>query len=268
MNIWSILGLFLFLGVVLAGVVTTITPKEYHMFADLPAIFLVVGGTLGVASITVQLNKVGTLFKVFFIRLIKGKRIEYKNVIKEVMLSSESYRRGESLPEIIKKVHDHFFKECLQLIDDNVVKGEELFDLLDDRVKNMHNHYSEEANRFKSLAKFPPAFGLMGTVLGMIALLSNLGGADAMKLIGPAMGTCLVATFLGIVMANVVVLPVGESLGEASKEVYLKNKIIVEGVRLIVAKTNPIIVAEKLNTFLLPSDRVNWKELVSNEGKA
>jgi chemotaxis protein MotA len=268
MNIWSILGLFLLLGVVLAGVVTTITPKEYHMFADLPAIFLVVGGTLGVASITVQLNKVGTLFKIFFIRLIKGKRIDYKIVIKEVMISSESYRRGESLPEIINKVHDHFFKECLQLIDDNVVKGEELFDLLDDRVRNMHSHYSEEANRFKNLAKFPPAFGLMGTVLGMIALLSNLGGADAMKLIGPAMGTCLVATFLGILMANVVVLPVGESLSESSKETYLKNKIIVEGIRLIVAKTNPIIVAEKLNTFLLPSERVNWKELVSNEGKS
>lgn len=268
MNIYSILGLLLLLGVVGAGVVTTITPKEYHMFADLPAIFLVIGGTLGVASITVQINRVGILFKVFFIRLIKGKRIDYRIVIKEIMMSSESYRRGESLPEIIGKANDHFFKECLQLLDDNVVKGEDLFDLLDHRVKNMHVHYSEEANRFKSLSKFPPAFGLMGTVLGMIALLSNLGGADAMKLIGPAMGTCLVATFFGIVVANVVVLPVGESLGEGSKEIYLKNKIIVEGVRLIVTKTNPIIVAEKLNSFLLPGDRVNWKELVANEGKA
>lgn len=268
MNIFSILGLLLLLGVVGAGVVTTITPKEYHMFADLPAIFLVVGGTLGVASITVQINRVGTLVKIFFIRLIKGKRIDYKNVIKEIMLSSESYRRGDSLPEIITSANDHFLKEALQLIDDNVVKGEELFDLLEDRVRNMHRHHGDESNRFKSLAKFPPAFGLMGTVLGMIALLSNLGGADAMKMIGPAMGTCLVATFFGIVVANVVILPIGESLGESSKEVYLKNKIIVEGVRLIVAKTNPIIVAEKLNSFLLPSDRVNWKELVGAEGKA
>jgi chemotaxis protein MotA len=108
----------------------------------------------------------------------------------------------------------------------------------------------------------------MGTVLGMIALLSNLGGADAMKMIGPAMGTCLVATFFGIVTANVIVLPVGESLGESAKEIYIKNKIIVEGIRLIVAKTNPVIVAEKLNSFLLPHDRLDWKELVKNEGKA
>jgi chemotaxis protein MotA len=268
MNVYSVLGVLLLLGVVGAGIVTTITPKEYHMFADLPAIFLVVGGTLGVASITVQINRVGILFKTFFFRLIRGKRIDYKKAIKEIMVSSESYRRGEALSDIILSAQDPFLKECLQLIDDNVVKGEELFDLLDDRVRNMHLHYSDEANRFKNLAKFPPAFGLMGTVLGMVALLSNLGGADAMKLIGPAMGTCLVATFMGIVVANVFILPIGESLGESSKEIYLKNKIIVEGIRLINAKTNPIIVAEKLNSFLLPQDRVNWKELVGNEGKA
>jgi chemotaxis protein MotA len=268
MNIFSVLGVLLLFGVVGAGVVTTITPKEYHLFADLPAIFLVLGGTLGVASLTVQINRVGTLFKVFFFRLIKGQRIDYKKVIKEIMMCSESYRRGEAIPAIIAKSQDHFLKESLQLLDDNVVKGEELFELMDDRVRNMHHHYTEEAGRFKSLAKFPPAFGLMGTVLGMIALLSNLGGADAMKMIGPAMGTCLVATFFGIVTANVIVLPVGESLGESSKEIYLKNKIIVEGIRLIAVKTNPIIVAEKLNSFLLPTDRVNWKELVESEGKA
>ncbi len=268
MNIYSVIGLFALLGVVAAGIVTTITPKEYHMFADLPAIFLVVGGTLGAASITVQINRIGVLFKVFFIRLIFGKRIDYAKVIKEIMITSESNRRGEAMAEIIKNAKDHFLIECLQLLDDNVIKGEDLFDLLDDRVRNMHGHYSDEANRFKNLAKFPPAFGLMGTVLGMIALLSNLGGADAMKLIGPSMGTCLVATFMGIFVANVVVLPIGESLGESSKEIYLKNKIIVEGMRLIAVKTNPIIVAEKLNSFLLPSDRVDWKVLVAAEGKA
>lgn len=266
MNIFSIVGILLLLGVVAGGVVTTITPKEYHMFLDLPAIFLVLGGTIGVASITVQINRVGVLLKSFFHRLIKGHRIDYRIAIKEIMIASESYRRGESMTEIISKCNDHFLKEALQLIDDNVIKGEELFDVLEDRVKNMHLHYNDEASRFKNLAKFPPAFGLMGTVLGMIALLANLGGADAMKLIGPAMGTCLVATFFGIVTANVFVLPIGESLGENAKEVLLKNKIIVEGVRLILTKTNPIIVAEKLNSFLLPSDRVNWKEMVGVEG--
>ena len=261
MNIFSVLGFIGIICVVLAGVVTTITPKEYHLFLDLPAIFLVVGGTIGVAAFTVQLNRVGVLLKSFFLRLIKSKRVKHQVLVKEVMLAAEEYRRGDPLSTIADHCHDHFLKEGLLLMNDNILKGEDLFDVLGDRVKNMHGHYSEEANRFKNLAKFPPAYGLMGTVLGMIALLSNLGGADAMKMIGPAMGTCLVATFMGIVMANVVILPIGDSLSDNAKEIYLKNKIILEGLRLISVKTNPIIVAEKLNSFLLPSDRLDWKEV-------
>lgn len=151
------------------------------------------------------------------------------------------------------------------MLQDNIIKGEELFDMLEDRIANMYSHYSDEANRFKNLGKYPPAFGLMGTVLGMIALLSNLGGADAMKMVGPAMGMCLVATFLGIVVANVFILPIGDSLADNAKEINLKNRIIVEGIRLISERTNPIIVAEKLNSFLLPSDRLDWKEMAAQK---
>jgi chemotaxis protein MotA len=261
MNFFSLAGFLVLLGVIAAGIVMSITPKEYHLFMDLPALLLVIGGTIAVGAITVQINRIGVLIKVFFVGLTKGKRVDYVTVIKEIMVSSEKYRKGEALPAIISQVDDHFLKEGLQLLSDNVIKGEELYDLLGDRAKNMYYHYNEGAIHFRNLGKFPPAFGLMGTVLGMIALLSNLGGADAMKMIGPAMGMCLVATFLGIVMANVFILPMAETLSQSAKEIYLKNKIIAEGMRLIANKTNPIVVAEKLNTFLLPNDRVDWKTM-------
>ncbi len=266
MNFFSIASLIFILGVVLAGIVTTITPKEYHMFADLPAIFLVLGGTFGAAAITVQINRVGLLLKAFFLRLLSGKRIHYKNIIKEIMEMAEDYRGGASIASLKAKTKEAFIIEGLQMIEDNIIKGDELFDLLEERVENMYLHYSEESTRFKNLGKYPPAFGLMGTVLGMIALLSNLGGADAMKMIGPAMGTCLVATFFGIVTANVFILPIGDSLADNAKEINLKNKIIIEGLRLLSTKTNPIIVAERLNSFLLPNERLDWKKVSGKKG--
>jgi len=266
MNIFSIFSLLFILAVVFAGIVTTITPKEYHLFADLPAIFLVLGGTLGAAAITVQINRLGLLLKAFFLRMIKGKRIYYNSIIKEIMGLAEEYRGGASISLLKDKTKDHFLIEGLQMIEDNIVKKEDMFEMLEDRVDNMYHHYSEEANRFKNLGKYPPAFGLMGTVLGMIALLSNLGGADAMKMIGPAMGMCLIATFLGIVTANVFILPIGDSLADNAKEIKLKNTIIVEGLRLLMDKTNPVIVAEKLNSFLLPSERLDWKEVIGKNG--
>jgi len=258
-NIFSVLGFLFIIAVVGAGVIATISPKEYHIFGDLPALFLVIGGTFGVAAFTVQINRIGVLLKAFMFQVLKSNRVKNQDFVKEVMIAAEAYRRGESLPEIMNKCKDPFFKEGLGMISDNILKNDELFDVLQDRVKNMYTIYSEEANRFKNLAKYPPAYGLLGTVLGMIALLSNLGGADAMKMIGPAMGTCLVATFFGIVVANVIILPIGDALADNAKEIYQKNKIILEGLRLIYVKSNPIIVAEKLNSYLLPKDRLDWK---------
>lgn len=263
MNFFSVLGFLFIFAVMGGGIVTTISAKEYHLFADLPAIFLVLGGTIGAAAITMQINRVGRLLKVFFQRMITGKRVEYSLVIKDLMLIAEAYRRGDSISSLKEKTKDHFLQEGLQMIDDNILRGDELFEVLDSRVEHMFTHYSEEAAKFKNLGKYPPAFGLMATVLGMIALLSNLGGADAMKMVGPAMGMCLVATFMGIVLANVFILPIGDSLADNAKEINLKNRIIVEGLVLISEKTNPIVVAEKLNSFLLPSERLDWKEVAA-----
>ncbi len=263
MNIFSILGFLFIFAVMGGGIVTTISAKEYHLFADLPAIFLVLGGTLGAAAITMQINRVGKLLKAFFFRMIKGKRVEYSHIIKDLMMIAEAYRRGESIAALKDKTKDQFLQEGLQMIDDNILRGDELFEVLDSRVEHMFTHYNDEATKFKNLGKYPPAFGLMATVLGMIALLSNLGGADAMKMVGPAMGMCLVATFMGIVLANVFILPIGDSLADNAKEINLKNRIIVEGLVLISEKTNPIVVAEKLNSFLLPSDRLDWKAVAA-----
>lgn len=58
------------------------------------------------------------------------------------------------------------------------------------------------------------------------------------------------------------VMPIGENLIDSSKEIYLKNKIIVEGMKLLVKKTNPVVLAEKLNTYLIPSQRLDWKKVL------
>jgi chemotaxis protein MotA len=103
----------------------------------------------------------------------------------------------------------------------------------------------------------------MGAVLGMIALLSGLGKPGAEKSIGPSMSIALVATLYGIAFANLIVIPIGENLTETAKEHQRKNIIIVEGVKLVAAKTNPIVLAEELNSYLLPSERVDWKTITA-----
>lgn len=233
------------------------------MFLDYPSAFIVLGGTLAATAISFQIDRLGILLKVFLNRVIKGRKIEYEKIIANIMTISESFRKGEKLGDLAAQQEDHFLKEALILASEEVLRGDELIDVLKDRAKNMHFYYMEETQKFKSIGKFPPAFGMMGTTIGMIVLLSNLGGADAMKMVGPAMAVCLITTLYGVVVANLGVLPVAENLFAQTKETHLKNQIIVAGVGLIIEKTNPIVVAEKLNSFLPPSKRLDWKEVVN-----
>ena len=110
---------------------------------------------------------------------------------------------------------------------------------------------------FKVLSKLPPAFGLLGAVLGMVALMQALGGEDAFATIGPAMASAMVATFYGIAFANFILIPIGENLSLSSNQDLVIRKMILEGIKIIRNKEHPIVIEEELKSFLLPSEREN-----------
>ncbi|NOT78223.1 MAG: hypothetical protein HOP07_04390 [Bacteriovoracaceae bacterium] len=259
MNFYSIIGFSLSIIVFAIGLVTS--TDSFSHFWDWPALLIVLGGTIAAMSTAFQFDRIVVLMKFFFSRMIFGKKVDYKTLIREILVIADGYRKGESLESHIAKTKDDFLKDALNLVNDNVLEGEDLYDVLDSRAENLNYLYSEEANKFKAAGKYPPAFGLMGTTIGMIVLMSNLGGADALKKVGPAMSICLAATLYGVAIANFFIIPIGENLVDSTRESYLKNKIIVEGVKLMVEKTNPIILAEKLNSFLIPSKRLDWKQV-------
>ena len=216
MNIASIIGFIIATGVLFFGL--KLASPEMSIFVDYPSMFIVFGGTFAATAISFQVDKIGILLKVFFARIIKGKNIKYEDIIANLMGIAESYRKGEKLLDLSGMQKDHFLQEALILAGEEVLKGDELIDVLKDRAKNMHFYYMEETQKFKSMGKFPPAFGMMGTTIGMIVLLGNLGGADAIKMIGPAMGVCLITTLYGVIIANLAVLPIAENLFASTKE--------------------------------------------------
>ena len=127
--------------------------------------------------------------------------------------------------------------------------------LLETRVETHFERYMVEADIFRAISKFPPAFGLMGTTLGMIALLQALGRSDAKNLIGPSMAIALVATLYGIVLSNFVFIPIAENLTQQTREDLIARRIVVEGIMLIAADKPTQFVEEKVKSFLLPSER-------------
>ena len=105
---------------------------------------------------------------------------------------------------------------------------------------------------FETMGTFSPAFGMLGTLIGLIHMLTNLDTPDA---VGPGMATALVTTFYGSVLANMVFLPIANKLKHRSAEEIFRKEAIIEGVLSIQAGDNPRIVQEKLKSFVAPKQR-------------
>lgn len=262
MNFGAILALIMSTGIFVYGLKLTAGDNGLMLFYDYPSVYIVIGGVISATALSFQYRKMFAMLKVGFQRFFTGKKIDSKIAITEVIKSIESYRKGESLKTLSDKVKDPFLKESIQLLDNGIMTSDQVYNLMDERNEALFYQYSEDAGKLKIVGKYPPAFGMMGTTMGMIVLLANLSGADAIKRVGPAMGVCLITTLYGTVLANLVFLPLADNLTQGAKEMYLKNRIIIAGLKSLIDKENPIIAAEKLNSYLLPSDRLDWKKVI------
>lgn len=260
MNIFAVGGLILGTVVLLAGFY--LASPNFMLFVDGPSAFIVLGGTFAAVSISFQMNKVFKMMKVFFQKFIGGKRYSNQKTIAEIIRISEQYRNSGSVDGFIEDITDPFLKECLTIIQDEIMDKRGSIKLMKKRNENLYKNYNDDTQKFQAMGKYPPAFGMMGTTIGMIVLLANLGGKDAMKMIGPAMGVCLITTLYGVIVSNLGFIPVSEFLEDSTKELYAKNEIIIEGLELMLDKTNPVVLAETLNSYLIPSERLDWKEII------
>lgn len=264
MSIFPVLSLLMAVGVLLGGFY--LASPDLGLFVDYPSMFIVFGGTFAATAISFRLNKILHLVKVFIIRLLKGKHVNNTGLVKELIQIIDLVKKGTSCEEAAKKTNDEFVKEALMLIQDGLLGKEELLEVLTMRNQKITASYKQDTDKLKSIGKFPPAFGMIGTTTGMIVLLANLGGEDAMKMIGPAMGVCIITTLYGSAVANILLVPMAENLNVGTKEMFAKNEIVIEAARLILDKANPILAAERLNSFLNPGDRVEWKEIIQGGG--
>jgi len=253
MNFSSIFGLFLAVSVFVGTIILSTSNRQ--MFLDLHAFMIVIGGTLAAALLSFSGKKIFILIKIFFKRVL-GKNEDLNIAIAEIVDLAKGYRENENyLRDKAPQIKTPFLREALELTNDGGVDPDDLDKILSKRANVMHSRHEEDAEMFKTLSKFPPAFGLLGAVIGMISLMQNLGGADAFQKVGPSMAVALVATMYGIAVANFIFLPIGENLTRINKIDFLIRQIVIDGIKLVRQKKHPIVVQESIKSYLLPSER-------------
>ncbi len=254
MNLSPILGLLMAAGVVLATIM--LSTKTPHIFLDSHAAIIVIGGTTAAALLSYSAKTIFAMIKVFFSRVLKGTLNRYEEVINEVVDLARGYRENANyLSEKAPDLKTPFLKEAIELLVAGGLSQSEFDLVLAKRASVHYQRYEEDSTVFATLAKFPPAFGLLGAVIGMVTLMQGLGGADAIKTVGPSMAVALVATMYGIAIANFIFIPLGENLAKYNRADQTIRKIVIDGVKMIRQKKHPLVVEENIKSYLLPSER-------------
>lgn len=248
------------LGLVLAMLFTggsIIMSGDMGAFIDIPSILIVVGGTIASTMIAFpmsEIKNVGKLFqKAFFYE-----EVEPKEVIQNVIELANIARKDGllALEEHGLESEDKFMKKSIMLIVDGT-DPELVRSILETELTFLEDRHSQGQSLVQTMGTYAPAFGMIGTLIGLVNLLKELDDPD---MIGPNMSVALVTTFYGSFLANVVFLPLAQKLKVRSESEILIKELILEGLLSIQAGENPRIIEEKLKTFIPPRIREKMEE--------
>jgi chemotaxis protein MotA len=260
LDVATVLGILVAFGAValaaaIGGVDLSILYERYESF------FLVIGGTIGATLISFPL-------KVFVRGFGGGFRIVFtqtefyeRNVIAALVGFADKARRNGllSLEPEVDALEDAFLRKGIQLVIDG--RDTELVrKILETEAIFVQERNAKAEAIFMTLGGYSPTLGIIGTVLGLITMLKGLGAAGApgasgiSSSIGTATAQAFVATFFGIILANLLWLPIASKIRERNKQLLLLREIMIEGILSIQAGDNPGLLEEKLNAFLDPID--------------
>lgn len=226
------------------------------IYVSLEGLLIVLGGTVGIALSSFPFERIKrTLLAV--IAILRNQVDEGPVIVTEIVRLAQT-TKGErmALQREVESIKYPFLKDGVQLIVDRI--EHKLEDILVDRIRTRQENGQSIINLVRTLGKFPPALGLLATVLSLVTLLEGLGGSKAgMASLGPSMAVGLVGTLYGIVLANMVFSPIAENLAIKNMVDSRNRQITLLGLLLLKAQESPLVVQESLNAMLEIRQRVD-----------
>ncbi len=254
MDLATIVGIITGAGLVIWAI---LTGAGWQVFVDIPSAMIVFGGTLGGTLVSFPLKDVLGCFKTA--KYVFLHKVESPTEVIQQMVGISRLTRIKGfigLEEEITKIKNPFLKKGLILILDRV-SPDVIRTILDRDVIFLEQRHETGRKVFQMMGSLAPAFGMIGTLIGLVAMLKVL---DDPRSIGPGMSVALITTFYGAILANLFFIPMTEKLKMRTNEEILNKEIIIEGILRIQAKENSVMVEEALTSFIAPRLRENLKQ--------
>src|SRR5689334_12567035 len=214
---------------------------------NIPSAMIVFGGTIGTLLVAFPLERVTKLGKVLGVAFRQETTSERDLVNLFVRLAERSRREGLlALETEAAQIDDHSIQKGVLLVVDGT-DPELVREIMEADVAAMSERHEGNFAMFAAGGGFAPTMGIIGTVMGLVNVLSHLDKPDEL---GKSIATAFIATLYGVLSANVFWLPIGERLKQRNKEEIARRTLAVEGVLAVQAGDNPRVVREKLEAFL------------------
>ena len=232
------------------------------LYVDIASVVLVLGGSFCALMVANPLPRILNVFKYGAIA-INLKNYEKEKLISTLVSFSEQARREGllALEDSLDELEDKFLEKGLRLVvdgtDPTLIKN-----ILYNELNQIENRHGAGIKIFDDWGKFAPAFGMIGTLQGLVAMLANLGDQSS---IGRGMALALITTFYGAIFANLIAIPIKGKLEDRNGDEVMIREIMTEGILSIQSGDNPRMVEEKLLAFLSPIERESIKAASASE---
>ena len=247
MDIASLTGIVAGLGLIMSAI---LMGGDFSLFVNIPGIMIVVGGTLSATLLTFPLNDVLSAFKAAV--FVFSSKQDNPNDMVFTMIELCKITRKEGLVGLSKTKSDHAFitKACMLISDGADEKI--ISDTLTIEIDAMKERHFIVQDVFTKMNAYAPAFGMIGTLIGLVQMLANLADPSS---VGPAMGVALLTTFYGAVLAFMIFGPIAGKLKSITAKEVMNLQIIFDGASAITQDANPRMVYEKLSSYIPSSQR-------------
>ena len=224
----------------------------FGAFVNAPSLMIVCGGTMGATLINYPISDILRVIKVaknaFF-----SEKIKTKKIIETLIEMSKISRRDGilGLEKTLKDIKDPFFVKGMTLMIDGIEPAK-LSELLDTEVEYIEERHRLGAEIFMTMGNFAPAMGMIGTLIGLVKMLMQM---DDPSSIGPSMAVALITTFYGVILANLIFLPISGKLKTRSAQELATKQLVMSGILSVQSGDNPRMLEQKLHSFVSPKER-------------
>ncbi len=252
MDLMSILGWLLMIGTVIFGIMfdsktVSFIPDNIGNFWDPSSVAVVLGGVITALMVSFPISIFGKIPRHLKIIFAPRKYNPQKYIDEVVELAEEARSNGLlSLEAKLEETKDEFLKNGMMLVVD-AVDAEKVRSILEKELEYLDDRHARDRAFYDMAAGYGPAFGMVGTLMGLINMLKQLSDPDA---IAPAMALALVTTFYGSILSNGIFLPISNKLKIRHEEEYLCKMIVMEGIQGIQAGDAPRFLREKLEQLI------------------